>query len=270
MLPPRPTRAAHEVVVNLRVREYGSGDGRQARVLLHGWGFDGAVMEPLARGLAPAGRVLVIDLPGFRPGDARPPGTDVDALADAVAQAAPDTAHWTGWSLGGLVAMAVAQRYPNRVAGVDLVAATPRFPADADWPGIGMDELEGFRAAVSLDPEAAHRRFLGFQLAGSDAARPVLRWLRALGERNGLPPRQALADGLDILRDTDLRSLLSALSCPVRALLGGADPLVPAAIEPHLAAAGVEVRVIPGAGHVPFLSHPEAVHEALEQPAATG
>lgn len=255
--------------MNLRVREYGAGDG-PARVLLHGWGFDGAVMEPLARTLAPAGRVLTIDLPGFRPGEARAPGTDVDALADAVMQAAPDTAQWAGWSLGGLVAVAAAHRYPQRVAGVDLVAGTPRFPADADWPGIAMDELDGFRAAVSADPETAHRRFLGFQLAGSDSARPVLRRLRALVERNGLPSQRALADGLDILRDTDLRARLSALSCPVRALLGGADPLVPAALEPHLVAAGVEVRVIPGAGHVPFLSHPDAVYEALKQPTVPG
>lgn len=268
MLPLRPTRGADEAVVNLRVRAYGAGDG-PARVLLHGWGFDGAVMEPLARSLASAERVLVIDLPGFRPGEAEPPGTDVDALADAVMQAAPETAQWSGWSLGGLVALAAAQRYPRRVAGVDLVAGTPRFPADSAWPGIAMDELDGFRAAVAADPEAAHRRFLGFQLAGSDAARAVLRKLRAVVERNGLPSQRALADGLDILRDTDLRARLSGLSCPVRALLGGADPLVPAALEPHLAKVGVAVRVIPGAGHAPFLSHPDAVYEALKQPADT-
>jgi len=258
-----------ERVVNPQVREYGDADG-PARVLLHGWGFDGAVMEPLARSLARLERVLVIDLPGFGSGDDRRPGTDLDALARAVMAVAPAAAHWTGWSLGGLVAMAAADRCPGRVQGVDLLAGTPRFVADGDWPGIAPEELDGFRAAVAADPGSAHRRFLAFQLAGSDGARTVLRQLRAFTECNGLPPREALADGLQILRDVDLRARLSALSCPVRALLGGADPLVPAALEPHLAAAGVEVRVIPGAGHVPFLSHPDAVYEGLKQPAAPG
>lgn len=250
--------------MDARRREYGTGD-RSTWVLLHGWGFDGAVMEPLARRLAGRGRVLVPDLPGFAPADTQPPGIDVDALADAVARSAPAGARWLGWSLGGLVALSVARRYPQRVRGVDLLASTPRFVAATDWPGIAPEALADFSAGVDADPVAAHRRFLAFQLAGSEGARPLLRQLRDLAERRGLPSQRALADGLSILRQCDLRQQLSALSCPVRALLGRADPLVPAALEPQLSELGVEVRVIEGAGHVPFLSHPGVVREALEQ-----
>lgn len=237
-------------------------------ILVHGWGFDGAVMQPLARALAAEGSgACVIDLPGFRVDDPDPPGRDVGALADAVAARVPVGCRWLGWSLGGLVALAAARRHPRHVGAVDLLASTPRFVRDEHWPGIPAAELDAFADAVEEDPLAAHRRFTAFQLAGSEGARAVLRQLRALGERHGVPSRRALADGLSILRDTDLRAQLSGLSCPVRAVLGGADPLVPPALEAPLTALGVQVHVIEGAGHVPYLSHPEAVYAALlDQP----
>lgn len=252
-----------------RVREYGTDRQAVAHwVLLHGWGFDGAVMEPLAERLARDRRVLVVDLPGFGAADTDAPGIDVDRLASLVHRAVPAPAHWLGWSLGGLVALAAAHRYPRDVLGVDLLAATPRFVCAPGWPGIAAAELEAFMTKVAEDPIQAHRRFLAFQLAGSASARTVLRQLRRLTDRRGLPPATALADGLSILRRCDLRQRLGEVSCPLRATLGAVDPLVPAAVAAPLAASGLQVRVIEGAAHVPFLSHPEAVIEALDEPMA--
>lgn len=248
-------------------RDYGEARADMpAWVVLHGWGFDGSVMEPLARALAETRHVHVVDLPGFGRDDATPGGGDLHAMADTLAAQWSGPAHWLGWSLGGLVALDIADRHPGCVAGVDLLAASPCFVAGDDWPGIPAGELERFIAELARDPAAAHRRFLGFQLAGSDGARGVLRQLRAHSAERGLPPEPALATGLKILRDADLRAVLPALSCPVRATLGGADPLVPPALAGPLDAAGVDTRVIQGAGHAPFLSHPGAVLEALQQP----
>lgn len=252
--------------MSLRVRVHGPDSAAGLPwVLLHGWGFDGAVMDPLAGRLAEGRRVLVIDLPGFRADDTAPCGTDLAVIADAVCDAVPGSAHWLGWSLGGLVALAAAGRRPGRVSGVDLLAATPRFVEAPDWPGIAAGDLDRFAQAIMEDPVSAHGRFLGFQLAGSEGARAALRRLRSCSERNGLPTARTLADGLEILRDSDLREALVALSCPVRAILGAADPLVPAAVAAPLADLGVGVRMIEGAGHAPFLSHPDAVLAALRE-----
>lgn len=253
--------------MTLRGREYGvPRDDAPAWVVLHGWGFDGSVMEPLARSLAAEHHVYVVDLPGFGPDDTGTCGGDVHAMADALAAEWPGPAHWLGWSLGGLVALDIAYRHPACVTGLDLLAASPRFVADDGWPGIAAGQLERFMDELGADPAAAHRRFLGFQLAGSDGARGVLRRLRAHSDSRGLPPGPALAGGLQILRRADLRQALPALSCPVRATLGGADPLVPPALAEPLAAAGVVAQLVEGAGHAPFLSHPGAVLEALRQP----
>ncbi len=251
--------------MSIRVREFGAGGAAPPWVLLHGWGFGGMVLEPLARRLAADRRVLVVDLPGWGVSPAAADGADPDALAAAVLAALPRPCRWLGWSLGALVALAAAAREPGAVSTIDLLAASPRFTRAPDWPGIDPARLREFAAAVAADPAAAHRRFLAFQLAGSNGAHRALRELRACAGREGLPGPQSMSAGLEMLERADLREVTTALSCPVRAVLGGADPLVPVAIAGPLGGMGVDVRVIEGAGHAPFLSHPEAVTAALAE-----
>lgn len=251
--------------MSLHIVEHGAAGGGPPWVVLHGWGFDARVLEPLARRLAAERRVLAVDLPGWGGSDAIADGSDPTGLAQAVLAGVPRPAHWLGWSLGGLVALAAAAREPAAVAGVDLLAATPRFTAAPGWPGIDPAELAAFSEAVAQDPAGALRRFLGFQLAGSEHARRTLRALQRQAAATALPDARTLGDGLELLRRADLRADLAALSCPVRALLGGADPLVPAAVGERLATAGVAVHRIEGAGHAPFISHADAVLARLTE-----
>lgn len=232
-------------------------------VVVHGWGFGYRAFDPVARQLAARRRLIRVDLPGC--GASRPDrcGGDLDAIAAAVLAAVPQPAAWLGWSLGGLVALAAARQRPDAVAGVTLVAATPRFVADADWPGVDPETLAAFAHTLEQDPATAHGRFLGFQLAGSERTRPALRALRAASAANGLPETATLAAGLDLLARADLRGVPGALSCPAAAILGERDPLVPMAVRPQLEREGVDVSVVRGAGHAPFASHPADFLAAL-------
>ncbi len=65
---------------------------------------------------------------------------------------------------------------------------------------------------------------------------------------------------LAILRDTDLRDEAANLACPVMAVLGEDDALVPHGVCEDLLRLNPlwRVEVIEAAGHVPFLSHPDA------------
>lgn len=232
-------------------------------VLLHGWAAGRGVWDDVAGALARAHRVCRVDLPGHGAASG-PLGSDVDAIADAVLAGAPPRAAWIGWSLGGLVALAAAARQPDRLRALHLVACNPRFIAAPDWPGIEPPLFAGFAHDIVGDPVATHDRFLALQVAGSARARTALRALRAARARDGLPATDVLVAGLDLLARTDQRGRLAAVSCPVHAILGALDPLVPAALGTELAAAGVDPRWIPGAGHAPFLSHPDLFMAAVE------
>lgn len=238
--------------------------GHMPLVLLHGWGMGPGVFADWCPWLQPWRQV---HCPAWSdrlapPGCGRE-GELLAATAAAVADDVGRSAHWVGWSLGGLIALAAARARPAAVGRVTLIAATPRMAAAPNWPGIDPRELERFRAELQRDATATHDRFLALQVRGSQGGRNVLRTLRRAVATDGLPSMEVLLSGLDQLLQSDLRSDLDALSCPVDAVLGGRDALVPPAVAACLEALAVPARVIPAAGHAPFISHPGVVADAV-------
>lgn len=241
--------------MNLHVEVSGRGPDL---VLIHGWGLDGAIWGSFAPRLR-GHRLWVVDLPGHGLSAPEPAGLTLAGAATAVTQAVPAGAVWLGWSLGALVAMAAALAGAP-VAALVLIGATPRFTRARGWPhALEPSVLEAFAAELARDPEATLRRFLALQTRGADGARDTLRALRSGALRRGTPQPAALRGGLEVLRSCDLRARLAQLTMPVTAIAGERDTLVPAAATAALAAAVANGRCvrIAGAGHAPFLSHPE-------------
>jgi len=243
-----------------------TGQGRRDLVLLHGWGMNLRVWDGLAAALARRFRVIAIDLPGHG-------GSDWDAAAQApAAQAfrvhetlAPLTTryHLLGWSLGGQFALDLAAALPAAVERLVLVATTPRFLAGPDWrPGLKAAALEKLAAGVRADPARAVSGFIGLQLRGL-APRTAARVRAQLAEalvRGGTALPEALAWGLERLRVGDLRGQLAQVRKPALVIAGRDDRITPPAAARALAAALPRGRYqsLAGAGHVPFLSHPDA------------
>ncbi|MCI0366470.1 MAG: alpha/beta hydrolase, partial [Phycisphaerales bacterium] len=99
-------------------------------VLLHGYPFDHTMWEHVIRGLGPDRKVIAPDLRGFGspPGAAEP---SLDLMADDVATKFEGPAFVAGFSMGGYVALALAERYPERIAGLALVSSQAAADADA-------------------------------------------------------------------------------------------------------------------------------------------
>lgn len=234
-------------------------------VLLHGWGLHGGVWQAVAQALAPRYRLHLVDLPGHGRSGGLPDYT-LDAMAAAVAAAVPDGAGWIGWSLGGRVALAAAAQ-GKAIARLVLVGTTPKFTRGDDWPhAMAAAELQQFADALRGDWEGTLQRFLAIQARGSQRAREELRLLREGLFAHGAPQPPALAGGLDILRSADLRATLPAIRQPALVLHGSRDTLAPPAAAEYLAAHLPHARLalIDGAGHAPFLSHPDAFLAELE------
>jgi pimeloyl-[acyl-carrier protein] methyl ester esterase len=236
-------------------------------VLLHGWGMSGAVWERVLPHLARNHRVWRIDLPGHGASGYDPRSASLEEWASACLAVAPERACWVGWSLGGQIALQCALLAPRRVERLLLVASTPRFVQGEGWAhAMETQTLQLFGQTLQRNPRQTLARFLSLQLQGDEAVRETLRLLRREVARRPEPDPLALQHGLDLLQRVDLRERLGELTCPLRWLLGERDTLVPATVGPDLESlSGAGADRVPGAAHVPFLSHPEPCLAWLEQ-----
>ncbi len=235
-------------------------------LLLHGWGMNNAVWGALPEVLSERYRVTRVELPGHGESDYDLSASTLDDWVQAVLTVAPERAHWIGWSLGATLALRAAAVRCERIASLVILAGTPRFVQDSDWPyAMTVENLRQFAAVLSKNHRLTLERFLSLQVRGDGAAREMLRALRQELFQRPLPHPAALEAGLDLLLRSDLRSQLGVIPCPMFWLLGERDTLVPAALAPALAELlpQSEIRVLERSAHVPFLSHPESCLEII-------
>jgi len=234
-------------------------------VLLHGWGMNAGVWDGLPPRITADRRCSRIELPGHGQSPFMLRHDSLAAWAEACLAVAPARAVWLGWSLGGLVVLQAALQAP--LTALILMTATPRFVRAPDWPAaMDAELLVRFHDTLVGDPEETLNRFLTLQLMGGEGARGVIKTLRQ--EVAGRPPPNpaALEMGLDLLRETDLRERLHDIACPTLWLFGQRDSLVPAAASDAVGRLlpTARRRVIAGAAHAPFLSHPLATGDAID------
>jgi pimeloyl-[acyl-carrier protein] methyl ester esterase len=241
---------------------------RPRLVLLHGWGLNGAVFETLAQQLAAGFEVQCLDLPGHgrSSADVAVLEQGIDALAATLAtELATEGAgplQLLGWSLGGMAALAMAARDPQRIARLTLIATTPCFVARDDWThGLAPAVLENFATQLRTDYRRTVHEFLELQVRGSAQAAGTLQQLQQALDAQGSATPRALAAGLDLLRNVDLRPRLAQVSTPTLVIGGQYDRVTPPWAGRALAAAlpRGEYREIARAGHAPFLSHTDTV-----------
>ncbi len=237
-------------------------------VLLHGWGMNAAVWQALSAQLARDFCVYAVEMPGFGNGGAESGGDSIAATVDSLAAAMPPHATVCGWSLGGQVALAWARRHPAQVARLVLLATTPRFVCGDDWThGMAADDFEEFAGDVGASLPRARLRFLTLQANGDNAARTVLRELREAVARGGEAGASALAAGLRMLREIDLRAELPQIAQPALIVHGVNDALIPQAAGEYLARMlpHAEFESMAGAGHAPFVTREAQVAKRIRE-----
>ncbi|WP_031429585.1 pimeloyl-ACP methyl ester esterase BioH [Methylomicrobium agile] len=248
-------------MTHIHTETYGHG---KPIVMVHGWGMHSGIWRPFAKALAGHYRVTCVDLPGHgRSG--RISAFDLEHLAPALLAAVGDEpACWLGWSLGATVALDIASRFPDRTDRLLLLAGNPRFVRTHDgtddpdhWPGVSLRVLEAFSGQLTADAQQTLLRFLALQVHGLPETKALLKILKAAVFECAPPDNASLLQGLQVLKEADLRLAVAAFDRPVAAILGGRDTLVPHAVGAHLQRLQPKLQLhrLEKAGHVPFLTH---------------
>ena len=225
-------------------------------VWLHGWGMSSAIWRAVPEFACFDSCALELPGHGFEAWD-EALGSDITRWALWLLDRAPPQAIWVGWSLGGLLALEVARLAPERLAGLVLLASSPRFVAQDDWScAMSLDTFAQFEGGLAHDHALTLRRFLALQALGADDAQGVRGVLNAAALDAARVDVRALRAGLALLREVDQREVLAALNVPVAVILGGMDRIVPPCVAQAYQALcpGVRVFTQPRAGHAPFLN----------------
>lgn len=215
---------------------------RETLILLPGWGLDGAVLQPLADAL---GYELSVQVPALpRLGSA----ATADWL-DELDTRLPHDCWLAGWSLGGMLATALAARRGERCRGLITLASNACFVASDSWlTAMQAQTYAAFYESCQENPGATLKRFAMLCAQGGADARGLLRQLQS---HLSSSDESALLAGLRLLANLDSRAALAAYSGPQLHLLAEQDALVPAAAGDALLAllpAG-EVDVLEECGH---------------------
>ncbi len=160
-----------------------------------------------------------------------------------------------GESSGAAVAVAAALAHPERFSGLVLVDGLVQRPA--------LAATDPFLHGLRHDYQATLARFVDACVPEPDSA-AIRRWGRQIVSR---APQDAAIRLYECLAGVDLRTRAGQIGHPTLLLHGTADALVPLDDARWLAThiPGSRLEILEGAGHVPTVTRPRAVAEAIER-----
>ena len=244
------------------------GDGDDYLLQIGGAGFAHENFGFVTDKMTPHFKVIEFDLRGYGLSE-RPEqdysmelwADDVNALFDAIGV---ERAHVHGTSMGGMVALAFAGRYPDRVDGLvlDCASAKSDFMARSHWAvwkrlaeayGMGGEPL-----ALEIATKCLSRRFLD-----TPAGPETVKVIQGVLERNCSVP--VFGGACDAMASMDLRPYAATVTAPTLVMTGSEDCLTPIDAGPDGAGArwiaetipGAELYVIEGSGHTNLMEEPE-------------
>ena len=193
--------------------------------IIPGFLLDECVFEPFVRGFG-SKEVMIHSLySGAQSSMSRWQAIDrFYALVELCASASSKRADWLGYSYGGLILIALASRYPERVRRIILLNSTPYFLADNGWQGITLEDYFSLKNCFVSAPKRAVDLFMRKVFSGSA---PKTKHLRSqLIERANQVPLGLFINDLTALR-LDLRAVFTKLKAPVLLIGGQTDKIIP-------------------------------------------
>lgn len=255
----------------LSIEERGAGS---PVVLVHSSGMSSRQWRALAEELAPSHRVLSPDLLGVGRNPPWPEGEpfhfhmDVEALG-RVLHALPEPAHLVGHSYGGLLAVTLARRWPDKVRSVaayePVAFGVLREPPDTE----ALAELERPRESDAWNDDA--------QGGGEAWMEAFVDFWNGAGTWRALPEptrrgflrvgRKVYHEVTSLLTDRTPGHAYGVFHGPALFLHGERSPLPARRVAERLAAAFPkgEVSAVAGAGHMGPITHLRDVNDAVRR-----
>lgn len=188
--------------------------------------------------------------------------SSITDMAEAARELITDRAVIVGLSMGGYVALELALRYPEAVAGLGLLSTSAR--ADDDERRKMREELirlSSIGRFKGVTPRLLPRFLSPEALADDTITSTVMSMAEKIGQENFVLQQRA------IIARQDQRPNLSALSMPSLVLCGLQDELTPSYLSEEMAdkLGNAELVLIERCGHLSTLEAADTVNSALQR-----
>lgn len=210
-------------------------------------------------------RVLAYDTRGHGDSDASAGGysfdqlvEDLRSLLDAAGVRDP---HFVGLSMGGMIGMSFALKYPGRFRSLVLCDTSSRIPPEAGTIWAQRIRTVSERGMEPLVEPTISRWFTEpFVQRGGDAIKQVADMIRST-------PTAGYIGCCHAIPKIDVTDRLGAIKCPVLIMVGEQDVGTPVAMSEAInkAIPGSELAVIPNASHLSNIEQPEKFNQILSR-----
>lgn len=223
--------------------------------LMHGLALDHSIWLEMADYYADQTQFIIPDLRGHGCTPLGNADASLEQLANDVIQLADSLGHQkfilAGHSLGGYIALALAAAHPERLAGLVTVTSHAR----ADSPDKLESRFEQVRQAGLEGIKSMSDNLIERMMPEGESAQPDEHMCEVVSNSSA----EGFANvQLAMAKRPDRLLMLRSLSCPVLAIAGGKDRILPKEIAFEVAENARQGRAVclPEVGHLPMLEVP--------------
>lgn len=211
-------------------------------VLLHGWGCDSRIWQSILPFFESFADTLTLDINDLIEANILSEKiagknlgpNQVRKLVDSIAQQLPENALVCGWSLGGMLAAQLAERYPQKVLGLITLASNAVFTQNEKLEGdskvsgwseaMPLETFETFFSLLKKNHKKALKRFSLLEVNGDENAKEQMLYLQEVAADIH---SDVLEVGLELLANINNIDTISKIACPALYCFGREDALVP-------------------------------------------
>lgn len=237
-------------------------------ILIHGWGFNSSIWQYNLDYLKTRyTNIITINLNGHGDKQFNPEFNNLDFYLDYLIKNIPIDSDILGWSLGGIIALKLKEKYPDQINNITLCCSTPCFISNNQWPhGVLEQYWDEFYNNLITDSNKTLKNFILLQTFEHKNSKNLYKQLLAI-QKNSIPPsNQGLNWGLEILKHNYTNSLNKINNQSIQFIFGSKDLLINKSLISWLnnQHPNIKTFLLTNSGHMPFITEPEEFYSCLD------
>ena len=219
---------------------------------ISGWGIRASILKENPYFIE---EVILIDLPCLFE-------LKLESIVDYLSFFISEKSVILGWSLGGLVGMQLAYKYPEKVKKLVLISSSPYFKSDISWIGISQKTSQKFLDQSKKEFNTLFDYFLSLVCYPNTNLSYKNKLIKNVIDFRNC--KNCLISYLSIFFNSDLRKMYSSLRIPLFHLIGEKDAISKVDLKALMFLnPNIEIYSFPNAGHIFFLTHAREFYNQL-------